>query len=144
MAGCSRGRDAATGLVAFPGSGQTARQHLIGLAAGYFRQLESRRRLPLTFHTPPSEFACAESSFRDTADMIAFFEEDIGVAYPWARYAQVCVQDFVAGGMENTTLTILNHHTLFPPETGELRSSQGLVAHELAHQWFGDLVTCKD
>ena len=76
--------------------------------------------------------------------MLAFFEREIGVPYPWARYAQVCVQDFVAGGMENTTMTILTDGTLFPPETENIRSSQGLVAHELVHQWFGDLVTCKD
>ena len=57
---------------------------------------------------------------------------------------QVCVNDFVAGGMENTTLTILTDGTLFSDATENIRSSTGLVAHELAHQWFGDLVTCKD
>jgi aminopeptidase N len=54
------------------------------------------------------------------------------------------VNDFVAGGMENTTLTVLTDGTLFPPETENIRTSEPLVAHELAHQWFGDLVTCKD
>ena len=46
--------------------------------------------------------------------------------------------------MENTSITSLTDQTLFPPETENIRTSQGLVAHELAHQWFGDLVTCKD
>jgi aminopeptidase N len=76
--------------------------------------------------------------------MVAFFEEEIGVPYPWAKYAQVCVNDFVAGGMENTTLTILTDGTLHRAETENLLESYPLVAHELAHQWFGDLVTCKD
>ena len=119
--------------------------YLIAVVAGHFRQLEDAHGdLRLTFHTPPSEFAWAETSFRGTRDMMAFFEREIGVPYPWDRYAQVCVHDFVAGGMENTTLTVLTHHTLFPPETENTRSSQGLVAHELVHQWFGDFVTCKD
>jgi aminopeptidase N len=66
------------------------------------------------------------------------------VPYPWAKYDQVCVNDFTAGGMENTSLTILSDRTLHTPASEELRESRGLVAHELAHQWFGDLVTCKD
>lgn len=119
--------------------------YLIAVAAGHFKTLEDRYgEIPLLFHTPPSQAAFAAGTFAGTKDMMAFFEREIGVPYPWARYAQVCVQDFVAGGMENTTLTILTDGTLFPPETENLRSSQGLVAHELVHQWFGDLVTCKD
>ena len=73
-----------------------------------------------------------------------FFEKEIGVPYPWAKYDQVCVEDFGWGGMENTTMTVLNDRTLFTDATENLRDSTGLVAHELAHQWFGDLVTCKD
>jgi aminopeptidase N len=76
--------------------------------------------------------------------MMAFFEREIGVPYPWAKYDQVCVNDFVAGGMENTSATTLTDNTLFTTATENIRDSQGLVAHELAHQWFGDLVTCKD
>lgn len=138
--------DPATGLVAFRWLQDKPHvNYLIAVAAGHFKTLEDRHgEIPLSFHTPPSEFAVAETSFRGTKDMMAFFEREIGVPYPWARYAQVCVQDFVAGGMENTTMTILTDGTLFPPETETLRSSQGLVAHELVHQWFGDLVTCKD
>jgi len=119
--------------------------YLIALVAGYFLKLEEQdAAIPLTFYTPPSLFADAANSFRDTKDMLAFFEQEIGVPYPWAKYAQVCVNDFVAGGMENTSLTVLTDGTLFPNATENLRSSQGLVAHELVHQWFGDLVTCKD
>ena len=68
-------------------------------------------------------------------------EEEIGVPYPWDKYDQVTIQDFVAGGMENTSLTTLTDHTLHAKATGTLRSSRSLDAHEMAHQWFGDLVT---
>ncbi|MBK9138523.1 MAG: HEAT repeat domain-containing protein [Verrucomicrobia bacterium] len=139
-------KDPATGLVAFRWLQDKPHvNYLIAIVAGYFQTLEDRYgELALSFHTPPSEFQWAASSFADTREMMAFFEREIGVPFPWARYAQVCVHDFVAGGMENTSLTILTMGTLFPPETENIRSSQGLVAHELVHQWFGDLVTCKD
>lgn len=142
----SETKDAATGLVAFHWvQDKPHSSYLIALAAGYFKRLDDTyREVPLAFYTPPSEFAQAQRSFAGTKDMMAFFEEETGTPYPWAKYAQVCVNDFVAGGMENTSLTILTDNTLFPPETENNRSSEGLVSHELAHQWFGDLVTCKD
>ena len=138
--------DAAGGLVAFHWSQeQPHANYLITLVAGYFKKLEAKHGgLPLTFYTPPSEIEEAETTFRDTPDMVAFFEQEIGVPYPWAKYAQVCVSDFVAEGMENTSATTLTDGALFTQDTENLRDSIGLVAHELAHQWFGDLVTCKD
>jgi len=138
--------DPATGLVAVTWKQeQPHANYLISLAAGYFEKIEDRHRdIPLAFYTPPSEIQEAPNSFRDTKDMMAFFEQEIGVPYPWPKYDQVVVNDFVAGGMENTSATTLNDRTLFTAATGNLRSSEGLVAHELAHQWFGDYVTCKD
>jgi aminopeptidase N len=119
--------------------------YLITLIAGHFTKLEDKYKdIPMTFYTLPSETAQAINSFRDTKDMMAFFEKEIGIAYPWPKYDQTCVNDFVAGGMENTSATTLNDSTLFTDATENIRSSEGLVAHELAHQWFGDLVTCKD
>ncbi len=119
--------------------------YLISLVAGHFRTLEDRLGdLPLAFHTPVSQFAEAELSFRYTKEAIAFFEQETGVKYPWAKYDQVCVNDFVAGGMENTSITTLTDGTLFSAAHENLRSSVSLMAHELAHQWFGDLTTCKD
>jgi aminopeptidase N len=119
--------------------------YLVALVAGMFDKIESRYRdIPLAFYTPPSQSAQAAGSFKDTADMMAFFESEIGVPYPWDKYDQAVVEDFVAGGMENTSLTILADRTLFTDATENIRSSQSLVAHELAHQWFGDYVTCKD
>jgi aminopeptidase N len=142
----SQDKDAATGLTAFHWSQEKPHSsYLITLCAGTFKKLEDKLGdLPLTFYTPASEFAQAANSFRDTKDIMEYFQQDIGVPYPWAQYAQVCVNDFVAGGMENTSATTLTDSTLFTDATENIHSSEDLVAHELAHQWFGDLVTCKD
>ena len=119
--------------------------YLVALIAGYFDKIESKHKdIPLAFYTPKSQIHLAKNSFKDTADMMAFFEKEIGIRYPWNKYYQAAVKDFVAGGMENTTRTILMDRTLFSDESENIHSSTGLVAHELVHQWFGDYVTCKD
>ena len=119
--------------------------YLITLVAGHFKRLEEKHGdLSMSFWTAPSDFANAANSFRYTKECMEYLEEEIGVPYPWAKYDQVTVQDFHWGGMENTSISTLNASTLFSSETENIRSSQGLMAHELAHQWFGDLVTCKD
>ena len=73
-----------------------------------------------------------------------FFERELGVPFPWAKYDQIVVDDYSWGGMENTSITVLTAGTLFADGHDPVRSSRSLVAHELAHQWFGDLVTCRD
>lgn len=119
--------------------------YLICLVAGRLKGIkDTYKNIELGFYTPESDIEYAKNSFQDTKDMMAFFEKEIGFDYPWAKYYQACVRDFMWGGMENTSLTTLTDATLHPDETENIRSSQGLVAHELAHQWFGDLVTCKD
>lgn len=119
--------------------------YLIALAAGHLKGVEEKyRELPVGLYTPASQIDNARNTLNGTTAMLAFFEQEIGVAYPWDKYYQVAVSDYHWGGMENTTLTILNESTLFPDGFETLRSSESLVAHELAHQWFGDLVTCKD
>ena len=142
----SESKDAATGLTVFHWSQeQPHANYLISLVAGYFQKLESKHNdVPLTFFTPPSEFKEAQNSFRETDEIMTFFEKEIGVPFPWAKYSQTCVNDFFAGGMENTSATTLTDSTLFTDDSENIRSSQSLVAHEMAHQWFGDLVTCKD
>jgi aminopeptidase N len=142
----SEAKDPASGLMAIHWSQEKPHaNYLITLAAGYFQKLEDKaHNIPLAFYTPPSEIQEAATSFCDTKDMVEFFEEEIGVPYPWDKYYQVCVNDFVAGGMENTSATTLTDSTLFTAATENIRDSEGLISHELAHQWFGDLVTCKD
>jgi len=119
--------------------------YLVCLVAGRLKSVEAMHRdIPMHWWTPATEIEHAMSSFTNTKPVMEFFEQEIGVPYPWDKYDQVCIQDFHWGGMENISLTTLNNNTMFPPGYETLRSSQGLIAHELAHQWFGDLLTCKD
>lgn len=119
--------------------------YLIALAAGHFSKLNAQAGLvPLTLWVPPSEKDQAALAFRDTAAVMAFFQKEIGVPFPWDKYAQVYCHDFLAGGMENTSCSFMAGSMLFPEAVGKLDSLHGLDAHELAHQWFGDLITCRD
>ena len=81
-----------------------------------------------------------DDSFGDTKDMLSFFSKRVGVKYPWPKYAQVAMYDF-GGGMENVSATILGEGSLTDRRDG-FRRMASLNAHELGHQWFGDLVTC--
>jgi aminopeptidase N len=121
--------------------------YLICFVAGRLEKLEDMHRdVPLAFYSQPSKSEHAENAFADTADIMAFFEHEIGVDFPWDKYAQATIADFMWGGMENTSITTLTQRTLFENADDAIRSerARGLNAHEMAHQWFGDYVTCKD
>jgi aminopeptidase N len=119
--------------------------YLIALAAGHFHKIEDKAgNLPLAMLVPPSNQAQAANAFADTRKIIEFFQKEIGVPFPWDKYYQVYCHDFIAGGMENTSCTFEASSMLFNSETETLRSLHRLDAHETAHQWFGDLVTCRD
>lgn len=87
--------------------------------------------------------ATARRSYEETPRMIEFFSRKIGVPYPWDKYAQATVTDFVVGGMENVSITLNTDQTLHDERAHLDQSSRGLVAHELAHQWWGDYLTCR-
>jgi len=83
------------------------------------------------------------NSYKYSTEMIDFFEKEIGIPYPWEQYSQIPVQEFMYGAMENTTATVFGDF-FFPDDRGTLdRNYIGVNAHELAHQWFGDMVTAK-
>src|ERR1700722_6474424 len=142
----SQEKDAATGLTAFHwAQEQPHANYLIMVAAGYFKTLEDKHNnVPLAYLTPPSDFKEAPAFFRSTKDIMGFFESEIGVPYPWAKYDQICVNDFVEGGMENTSATLLTDNELATEEMENIIDGDSLISHEMAHQWFGDLVTCDD
>jgi aminopeptidase N len=120
--------------------------YLISLAAADFAVYHDRvGNLPLDYYVAKNvDEATARRFMGKTPQMIRFFGEKTGQNYPYIKYAQVCVPDFIAGGMENITATTMTDLVLHD-EIAELEgNADGLVSHELAHQWFGDLLTCKD
>lgn len=125
--------------------------YLLTLVAGQFSILEDRpaqladgRKIPVTYYVPPGREADGWRSLGATPTVIEHFSRVTGVPFPWSRYSQVVVSDFTFGGMENTTATTLYEHALLDERAALDMSSIDLVAHELAHQWFGDYVTCRD
>jgi aminopeptidase N len=120
--------------------------YLISLAASDFAVYHDRAgALPVDYYVAHQvDEMTARRFMGKTPRMIAFYGDKTGQPYPFAKYAQVCVPDFIAGGMENISATTMTE-TALHDEIAELEGDQdGLVAHELAHQWFGDLMTCKD
>lgn len=118
--------------------------YLVSLVAGRFDVLEdSWEGIPLRHYVPEGRLADASRSFARTGEMLSFFSERIGVRYPYEKYAHACVRDFSFGGMENLSATTVTERTLHPARVHETSNSDGLVAHEMAHQWFGDLLTCR-
>jgi aminopeptidase N len=119
--------------------------YLLTMVAGAFSSIEqAHARLPVAYYVEPGREADGKRSFGNTPQMIDTFEAAIGVPYPYARYGQIAVADFIFGGMENTSATTQTDRTLHDERAHLDFSSDPLVAHELAHQWFGDLVTCRD
>jgi aminopeptidase N len=119
--------------------------YLLTMVVGTFSEIaQAHPRVPMWYYVVPGAEADGERSFANTPRMIDVFEAAIGVAYPYERYSQIAVADFIFGGMENTSATTQTDRTLHDARAHLDFSSDGLVAHELAHQWFGDLVTCRD
>ena len=119
--------------------------YLVMIAAGEFSVVRRTwRGVPVEYWVARGREAEAMRSFRPTPRMLSFFSRETGLPYPYAKYAQICVADFIFGGMENTSATVLTDRTLHDRRAHLDFSSDGLVAHELAHQWFGDLLTCRD
>ena len=119
--------------------------YLMSLAAGEFVEIrDTAGNTPVTYYVRAGREDDARRAFGNTPRMIQFFERAIGVPYPYAKYAQVAVADFIFGGMENTSATTQTADTLHDARAHLDFSSDPLVAHELAHQWWGDLLTCRD
>ncbi len=116
--------------------------YLVSIAAGPWRKVaEHLGSLPVDYYVPPYvSRRRALRSFGLTPDMIGFYAHVYGVPYPYAKYAQVAAHHF-GGGMENISATTLTDTTLHSARADHDFPSTELVAHELAHQWFGDLVT---
>ena len=127
--------------------------YLITLAAGEFDEVRHVAQngagagsVPVQFYGAKGTRADLDRAFGRTPEMIEFFASRIGVPYAWAKYATVAIADFIFGGMENTSATTMTDTLLHDARAHEdfVETADSITAHELAHQWFGDLLTCRE
>ncbi len=126
---------------------QPSSTYLFTVVAGEFVEVKDTwRNTPVTFYAPKDRGDRLAPNYERTPAMIELFSKKLGVDYPWEKYAQSMVDDFVAGGMENSSATTNTASSLRNPKlVPEYPTDEdGLISHELGHQWFGDLVTTKD
>ncbi len=119
--------------------------YLMTLAVGDFAKIEDKwNDVPVEYYVEKGREEDAKRTMGKTPQMIEFFSQAFGYSYPYPKYAQVCVADFIFGGMENTSTTLLTDRCLLDERALiDQQRSESLVAHELAHQWFGDLLVIK-
>ena len=117
--------------------------YLVGFAIGDYNKktVESSSGIPIELYYEPTDFTKVEPTYRYTKHIFEFLEKEIGVAYPWQNYKQIPVQDFLYAGMENTTCTIFSNQYVIDSTAFVDKNYVNVNAHELAHQWFGNLVT---
>jgi aminopeptidase N len=121
--------------------------YLFMMAVGDFAIVKDHYKdKPVDYYVEKSFAPYAKKTFGNTPEMIAFYSRILGVDYPWPKYDQIVVRDYVSGAMENTTATL--HGEFLNKNSRELLDEtydfdEDVIAHELFHQWFGDLVTCE-
>lgn len=119
--------------------------YLLMLAIGKFdkQTLTTNSGTPLELYFRPEDAEKFEPTYRYSKQIFNFFENEIGIPYPWKVYRQIPVKDFLYAGMENTTSTIFAQDFVVDSIGFNDRNYINVNAHELAHQWFGDMVTAK-
>lgn len=119
--------------------------YLVMLAIGNFEKQTTNTKSgsPLEFYLDKKDVSKFEPTFRYSKEMFDYLEQEIGVKYPWGIYRQVPVRDFLYAGMENTTSTIFSQDFVVDEIGFNDRNYVNVNAHELAHQWFGDLITAQ-
>jgi len=125
--------------------GQVHPTYLMTLAAGQFVEIkDSWQGKPINYFVDPGQEESAQITLGKTPAMVEFFSQIFGYPYPFPKYTQVCVEDFIFGGMENTSTTLLTNRCLLDQRAAlDSQRSETLVAHELVHQWFGDLLVIR-
>jgi len=119
-----------------------ASTYLYSVVAGPFTILhDSWRGIPVEYYTYADTVDAAWRTFGETPAMIELYSQVLGVPYPWDKYTQSIIPDFTYGGMENVSATTQTDQALHGAGSEPGASGRGLNAHELAHQWFGDLTT---
>lgn len=118
--------------------------YLTALAIGEFGEYKDTwRGKEVNYYLEKKYAPYAKNIFGNTPEMLEFFSQKLGVDYPWDKYSQIVVREFVSGAMENTTCTIF-FDDMNQDDRSLLDSDhEDIIAHELFHHWFGDLVTCE-
>ncbi len=121
--------------------------YLFMMAVGDFRIYHDHwRDKPVDYYLEPKYASYARTIFGATPEIIDFFSKKLHYDFPWNKYAQIVVRDYASGGMENTTATLLNEYVQRTPRElldAYYDKGQNTIVHELFHQWFGCLVTCR-
>jgi aminopeptidase N len=117
--------------------------YLVMLAIGRYgvRTIRTKGGVPVNLWYYPDQPERIDPTYIYSAAIVDFVAGETGVPYPWESYSQVPVQDFLYGGMENTTATVFGDFLFVDARSFHDRSYVAVNAHELAHQWFGDFVT---
>lgn len=118
--------------------------YLFMMAVGEFAVVEdSWREKPVNYYVEPKYEPYAKDIYANTPEMLEFFSNKLGYDYPWDKYHQIVVRDYVSGAMENTGAVIYGAFVQGDDRYLIDNSGEDVVAHELFHHWFGDLVTCE-
>ena len=119
--------------------------YLVSIVIGKYEVIRDvNGRVPLEYYLYPDRLAEGRKLFARTPEMIEFFSASYGVDYPYPKYSQALVDDFLFSAMENTSATTMTDRCLLDEQAEIDLNYDDIVAHELAHQWWGDLVTCRD
>jgi len=117
--------------------------YLLAFAIGDYKkkELSTATKVPIELYYYPQDSALVAPTYKYTQEIFDFFEKEIGVPYPWQNYKQIPVRDFLYAGMENTSATIFSDAYMIDSIAFKDRNFVSVNAHEMAHQWFGNLVT---
>ncbi len=118
--------------------------YLVMMAVGEFAvESEEWNGIPVNYFVEPEYAEVAKQVYPHTVEMLDFYSEVLGVSYPWQKYDQVTVREYVSGAMENTTGVIFGDFMYGDSLSWADGTGEDVVAHEMFHHWFGDYVTCE-
>jgi len=117
--------------------------YLFFMGVGAFEIIaDTYKDITVNYYVEKEYAEYAKDIFGNTPEMLQFFSEKLGVEYPWNKYSQIVVRDYVSGAMENTTAVVHGEQALqMPGQLIDENKHENTIAHELFHHWFGDLVT---
>ncbi|MEO6758248.1 MAG: M1 family metallopeptidase, partial [Saprospiraceae bacterium] len=120
--------------------------YLFMMAIGEYAVVHDKwRGIDVDYYVEPKYEKDARAIFPNTPDLLEFYSTTLGYPYPWPKFSQVIVRDYVSGAMENTTAVIFGEYVQKTKREllDDHRTNESVVAHEMFHHWFGDLVTCE-